>query len=305
MAACIEDEAMLRQSTDKEIVTRLVFPVLPALEDLGVLRDEPFFGDNPDLDQFGSRRSGQVEQEPGKKATISRVRARGGNWETRVKNIRLSNGKFVASEVYSVAGARVSTSAPNIQLLTYLKLADTQSKSISSFFRSSKPQEIYVQRALVSLFRSISTRGGKEIRPHSTTFLVRQEDHQLGEQSASTSTAKPGLLIPSDDNASALELDLTFSLQSEEEMGLPGGKRAATAAKHFIPSFRTPNIQHEYLLSVTFWFFGDDIERYAAQFPIQFVSGNENELPLFEDAVNAAGDQPPAFRVDDLQLPQY
>ncbi|KAG8742603.1 hypothetical protein FRC10_001201 [Ceratobasidium sp. 414] len=318
----VEDEAMLRQPTDKQVVTRLVFPVLPALEDVGVLRDEPFFGDNPDLDQFGSRRLGEVEQESGKKAIISRVKARGGNWETRVKNIRLSNGKFIASEVYTIAGARVSTSAPNIQLLAYLKLANTHSKSISSFFRSSKPQEIYVQRVLVSLSRSISTRGGKEIRPHTTTFLVRQEDHRLGEQSASTSTAKPGLLIPSDDNADALELDLTFGLQSKEEMDLPGGKRTTTAAKYFIPSFRTPNIQHEvstftdieraHILKsgvlldyMTLWFSGDDIERYAAQFPIQFVPGDENELPLFEDAVNAAGDLPPAFQANDVQLPQY
>ncbi|KAG8684846.1 hypothetical protein FRC08_013456 [Ceratobasidium sp. 394] len=234
---------------------------------------------------------------------MGRAHARGGKWETRVRDIHLSNGKFVASEVYTIAGARVSTSALNIQLLTYLKLTNTNTKSISSFFRSSKPQGTYVQRALVSLFRSTSTRGGKEIRPHTTTFLVRQEDHRLGESPASTSTAKPGLLIPSDDNAEALELDLTFDLQSEQEIGLAGGKRTAIAAKHFIPSFRTPNIQHEYLLSVTLWFSDDDIERYAAQFPIQFVPGDENELPLFEDAVNAGGDQPPAFQ--DVQLPQY
>ncbi|KAG9086424.1 hypothetical protein FS749_003657 [Ceratobasidium sp. UAMH 11750] len=95
----VEDEAMLKQSTDKEIVTRLVFPVLPALEDVGVLRDEPFFGDNRDLDQFGSRRLTEVEQESGKKVAMGRAHARGGKWETRVRDIHLSNGKFVASEV--------------------------------------------------------------------------------------------------------------------------------------------------------------------------------------------------------------
>ncbi|KAG8764271.1 hypothetical protein FRC12_008205 [Ceratobasidium sp. 428] len=291
----VEDEAMSRQSTNQDVVTRLVFPVLPAPEEVGVLRDEPFFGDDPDIDQFGSRRLSEMEQESGKKATLSRVRARGGSWEARVKNIRLSSGKFVASEVYTTAGARISTSAANIQLLTYLKLEKSHSKSISSFFRSSKPQEIYVQRALVKLLRLTSTRGGKEIRPHITTLLLRQKDHQFGEQSASTSTTKPGRLVPSDGNADALELDLTFDLQSEEEMDLPGGKRAETAAKYFAPSFRTPNLQHEYLLSVTLWFSGDNIERYAAQFPVQFVPGDENELPLFEDVVNAPDDQPPAF----------
>ncbi|KAG9119198.1 hypothetical protein FRC07_005924 [Ceratobasidium sp. 392] len=301
----VEDEAMLRQSTDKDIVTRLVFPVLPAPEDVGVLRDEPFFGDNPDSDQFGSRRLSEVEQESGNKATLGRVRARGGNWEARVKNIRLSSSKFVASEVYINAGARISTSAPNIQLIAYLKFANTNSKSISSFFRSSKPQEIYVQRALVSLSRSTSTRGGKEVRPHTATFLLRQEDHRLGEQYTSTPTTKPGRLVPSGETADVLELDLTFNLQTEEEMDLPGGKRPATAARHFTPSFRTPNIQHEYLLSVTFWFAGDDIERYAAQFPIQFVPGDENELPLFEDVVNMSGDQPPAFESNEAQLPRY
>lgn len=93
------DEAMLRLPTQGTVVTRLVFPVTPALEDVGVLREEPFFGDNPAEDPFGSRRLAEVEQESAKKATLNRVRSRGGQWETYVKDIRLTNGTIVSSEV--------------------------------------------------------------------------------------------------------------------------------------------------------------------------------------------------------------
>jgi len=51
------------------------------------------------VDTFGSRLLSEVEQESGKKATLGRVRARGGQWETYVKSIRSSNGGSVSSEV--------------------------------------------------------------------------------------------------------------------------------------------------------------------------------------------------------------
>lgn len=94
-----QDDAMLRLPTNGSVLTRLVFPVAPALEDVGVLREEPFFGDDPAVDSFGSRRLADVEQESGKKATLNRVRSRGGQWETYVKDIRLTNGTIISSEV--------------------------------------------------------------------------------------------------------------------------------------------------------------------------------------------------------------
>jgi hypothetical protein len=127
----------------------------------------------------------------------------------------------------------------------FLKFAGSQSKSISSFFRSSKSKTVCVHRALVCLFRTTSTRGGKEIKPHNTSILLRRSEHHLDEHSLSTSTDKPGLPIPSDEHADALELDLTFDLQSEVEMNLFSGTQAAMPVKHLTPSFRTPNIQHE------------------------------------------------------------
>ena len=48
------------------------------------------------------------------------------------------------------------------------------------------------------------------------------------------------------------------------------------------------------------WFSEDAIERFAVRFPVQLAPSDENELPLFEDAVN----DPPAFR-GSLDLPQF
>jgi hypothetical protein len=94
-----ENDAMLRLPTEEQVLTRLVFPVMSSLEDVGVLRDEPFFGNNPQVDLFGSRLLGEREMEEGKKAIMERVRERGGKWETYVKEISLLNKSIVWSEV--------------------------------------------------------------------------------------------------------------------------------------------------------------------------------------------------------------
>ncbi|KAF8600884.1 hypothetical protein BDV93DRAFT_525140 [Ceratobasidium sp. AG-I] len=57
------------------------------------------------------------------------------------------------------------------------------------------------------------------------------------------------------------------------------------------PSFRTPNIQHEYLLIVSVWFCEDAIERFVARFLVQLAPGGGNGLQRFEDAIN----DPPSF----------
>ncbi|QRV94878.1 hypothetical protein RhiJN_22896 [Ceratobasidium sp. AG-Ba] len=290
----VQDDAMLRQSTENEIVTRLVFPVVPALEDLRSLRNEPYFGQNSEIDEFGSRRLSAAEQESAKKATLSRISARGGSWEAHVKNIRHSSGNFIASQVYTTKEGLVPVSAPSMPLIAYLKFEKSSSKSLASFFRPSKPRPVYLQYASVTLLRISSTRGGKEVKPHVTKLPLRRQEHRF-DQGSSTST--PGLLLPFEENADALELDLTLDLQSDKEMNTPGSKQVATAAKSFTPSFRTPNIQHEYLVTISFIFSGDEsIERFATRFPVQFVPGNENELPTFEDIANETNDQPPPFQ---------
>lgn len=93
------DETMLRLPTKDQVLTRLVFPVMPSLEDVGTLRDEPFFGNDPQADSFGCRRLSDTEMEEGKKATMGRIRARGGKWEVYVKEVRMANKSTISSEV--------------------------------------------------------------------------------------------------------------------------------------------------------------------------------------------------------------
>ncbi|KAF8600859.1 hypothetical protein BDV93DRAFT_525123 [Ceratobasidium sp. AG-I] len=296
-----QDEAMLRLPTQATVVTRLVFPVTPALEDVGVLREELFFGNDP-ADSYGSRRLSEVEQESAKKATLNRVRSRGGQWETYVKNIRLANGSILSSELYAHSGARFATDSPNMPLVLFLKRMKGSSNPISSLFRS-KSRSIFAERASISLYRTTSTRGGKDAKPHVTSLLVQQHEMQLGETSqGSASSSKGGLLLPCDEHTDAVEIDLTFDLQNVSEIKIHEETAQSTPAKLMTPSFRTPNIQHEYLLTVSVWLSEDAVELFAAvaRFPVQVVPGDENVLPLFEDVVKGL----PAFE-GGSGLPQY
>ncbi|KAJ1302634.1 hypothetical protein OPQ81_002951 [Rhizoctonia solani] len=281
-----DPDTLLRQATDDQVVTRIVFPFLPSLEDASPLRDEPFFGQDLRKDTFGSKRLTGEELESGKKTVVERVRARGGKWEVYVKGFPAGKSKMW-SELFTPAGAIVSTDAATLPIIVFLKNTGTQS-SLKSLFRAAKPKPVHLCRALVTLLRTASTRGGKEIRPHVNSTPVRQQEF-LFEGQSSTS---PGLPILQEDT-DPVELDLTFDLQSDAL----SGNYASIPAKLCTPSFRTPNFQHEFLVTVSLLFAEDEVERFAARFPVQVVpaaEGDGNQLPAFEDAIG--GDvAPPTF----------
>ncbi|CAE6432716.1 unnamed protein product [Rhizoctonia solani] len=256
-----DPDTLLRQPTDDQVVTRIAFPFVPSLEDVSPLRDEPYFGQDMSKDTFGSRRLSDEELESGKKQVMERVRARGGKWEVYVKGFPV--GKI------------------------FVKHTGMQS-SFKSLFRATKPKPVHLRRALVSLLRTTTTRGGKEIRPHTKNTPVRIQEFLFDEQSSSSA---PGLAISYEDT-DAVQLDLTFDLQSDT----PSGNHPSIPAKLCTPSFRTPNFQHEFLLTVSLSFVEDEIERFVGRFPVQFVpaaEGDGNQLPAFEEAVG--GDAPPTF----------
>jgi hypothetical protein len=80
-----DHDTMLRQPTSGQVVTRIVFPFVPSLEDVSLLRSEPFFGQDPGKDLYGSRRLSEEEAESGKKAVMERIREHGGKWEIYAK----------------------------------------------------------------------------------------------------------------------------------------------------------------------------------------------------------------------------
>ncbi|KAB5590390.1 hypothetical protein CTheo_6156 [Ceratobasidium theobromae] len=300
-----EDETMLRLPTRDQVLTRLVFPVVPCLEDVSELKNVPFFGDDLRAARFGIRRLSETEME-GKKATMERMRARGGTWEGYVKETCTLNKCIVQSELYAPAGARISTSDSELPLVLFLKHTGTQSNAIKSFFRSSKPKAVYLRRVLVSLMRATATRGGKEVKPHTRNTVLRRREIRLADSEesthASSSASTLGLVIPASE-AAPLELDLTLDLQSQIEIDLVSNVEQpapSIPARELIPSFRTPNIQYEYLLTVTLWFAEDEMERFAAHFPVQVVPGGEN-LPLFGDV----DDTRPPLLSEDPELPRY
>ncbi|CAE6334966.1 unnamed protein product [Rhizoctonia solani] len=171
-------DALLRQSTDDQIVTRIAFPFVPILEHVLPLRGEPFFGEDPSLDPFGSRRLSDEELESGKKAMMDR--------------------EF---------------------------LFDDQSSSSSP-----------------------------------AGFTVSHEDPE------------------------PVEVDLTLDLQSE----VSSKDHPSIPVKNLTPSFRTPNFQHEFLLTVLLSFVEDEVERFPTRFTVQVMpasDGDGGQLPAFEDAI--------------------
>ncbi|KDN44824.1 hypothetical protein RSAG8_05297, partial [Rhizoctonia solani AG-8 WAC10335] len=269
-----KDEMMLLQSTDQQVLTRLVFPVMPGPEETRPLRNEPLFGNDMEREMFGSRRLRESQVDSKKKALV----ARGGNWEVYAKEISVLEKYNVWSEVYVNSGAQLSTDALVFPLILSLKHTGARPSSLPSFLRSSNPKAMHLIRAMVTFRCTTSTRGGKEVKPHIRNVVIRK--HELRYDSGSTT---PGVVVPSGD-AAPLEVDLSFDAQSQEETDLASGKQSSVPARNLTPSFRTPNIELEYHMMISLLFEGDKTERIATRFPVQVVPGNtENQLTPFQD----------------------
>ncbi|QRW22180.1 hypothetical protein RhiXN_09767 [Rhizoctonia solani] len=281
-------DTMLRQPTSGQVVTRIAFPFVPSLEDVSALRTEPFFGHDPAKDLYGSRRLSEEELESEKKAVMERVRARGGKWEVYSKGFPTGKSNMW-SEVCTSAGATISTNSATLPILLFIKHGGAQ-KSMKSLFRTAKPVPVYLHRALVILSRVTSTRGGKEIKPHVNEVTVRQQEFLFDSQT-SGSSAPTGRAILYED-VEPVEVDLTLDLQSEALYG----NQQSIPARHLSPSFRTPNFQHEFLLTILLSFAGDKTDRSPVRFTVQVLpaAGEDgNQLPPFEEV--ATDVLPPAF----------
>lgn len=95
------DERMLNVSVEDCVVSRLVFPVLPARPDVIPLRDEPFFGDDLGADLLGARFRAYDpnEGEDGLKGKLTTMGQAA--WESYAKVLSLNHGHLVKSEVCS------------------------------------------------------------------------------------------------------------------------------------------------------------------------------------------------------------
>ncbi|CEL54244.1 hypothetical protein RSOLAG1IB_06892 [Rhizoctonia solani AG-1 IB] len=284
-----DHDTMLRQPTNGQVVTRIAFPFVPSLEDVSLLRSEPFFGQDPGKDLYGSRRLSEEEAESGKKAVMERIREHGGKWEIYAKGFPTGKSNMW-SEVCVPAGATIFTSSRTLPIILFLKHGGAQ-RSLKSLFGTVKPKPVYLRRAVVALLRVTSTRGGKEIKPHVNNVTVRQQEFLFDSQSSSSST--PGGLAILHGDAESAKVDLSLDLLPESQ----SGNRPSIPASLLTPSFRTPNIQHEFLLTVLLSFVGDETERNPVRFTVQILPAADedgSQLPRFEEVVGG-GVPPPAF----------
>ncbi|CAE6504939.1 unnamed protein product [Rhizoctonia solani] len=214
--------------------------------------------------------------------------AKGGEWEVYAKEIAVLEKYNVWSEIYVNFASQLSTDAPTFPLILFLKQTGTRVSSLPSFLRSSKLKykRMHLVRAKVTFRFTTATRGGREVKQYVRDVVIGRHEIRFDSDSSSS---MPGILIPTGD-AAPLEVDLTFDVQSQQEMDFAFERQFwrqfSVPAKFLTPSFRTPNIEHQYDMAVSLLFEGDKTERIATQFPVQVVpSSGENQLAPFQDTL--------------------
>jgi hypothetical protein len=141
--------------------------------------------------------------------------------------------------------AIIQRSALNIPLVLSIRLDTPPSKG----FMKGKPlKEVHITKAMVSLKRQLSTRGGRDVDPHLDIDFLRSDSFFPGGSAAEGgSTTKAGLVVRAGEGAKVWEI--TFDLQREGLMS-GGSNKQNTKASSLTPSFRVPNIQLEVMRSV-------------------------------------------------------
>ncbi|KAH7337737.1 hypothetical protein B0J17DRAFT_435910 [Rhizoctonia solani] len=257
------DERMLHVSTNNVAITRVVFPVLPAGLDVGALRDEPFFGDDLGADPLGALsrtvRSDYTLTEGIELSNLAKL-----PWDCYSRVFNLSHGHLVESRVHVPSGASVSLGSASFTIQLSLKLQHTPNRSqLFGKFRKSRP--LVTRRLRIRLERSISTRGGQEIKPRTSVILVRESYMDLDETESHVESRDTW---SSDNGIDLLNTTVPFDLQTDGRYSKETAQPMMPVSA-LVPSFRTPNIQLEYMLTISVFFVGDSREYGAARFPLQ------------------------------------
>ncbi|CAE6468065.1 unnamed protein product [Rhizoctonia solani] len=266
------DERMLHVSTSNVAITRLVFPVLPVGLDVGALRDEPFFGDDLGVDLLGSLsravRSDYAFTEGTELSNLAKF-----PWDCYSRVLNLSHGHLVESQVYIPSGAIISQDSASFTMWLSLKLRDTPSRNqLFGKFRKSRP--VVAKRLRIRLQRSLSTRGGQEIKPRISIVLAREFHLDLdGPESRVESRGA----LPSESGVDLLNITVPFDLQTDGRFSKETTQPMMPVSA-LVPSFRTPNIQLEYILTISAFFVGDSREYEAARFPLQIKPDNATRM---------------------------
>ncbi|KAF8752053.1 hypothetical protein RHS01_07797 [Rhizoctonia solani] len=267
------DERMLHVSTSNVAITRLVFPVLPEGSDMGLLRNEPFFGEDLGVDVLGTvPRTAQGDDTAIELSNLTKL-----SWDCYSNLLKLNHGYSVESQVCVPSGAVVHQNDAFFTIRISLMLRDTPTRN-QLFGKLRKIRPIIAKRLRIRLQRSISTRGGQEIKPHTSVILVREchldlDGPECPVEPKSTFTNK---------DADLLNVAVPFDLQTDGRyLRETAGPMIPVSA--LIPSFRTPNIQLEYILTISISFNGDSSEYGVARLLLQIMPGSATSIGGFRD----------------------
>jgi len=254
------------------------------------------------LDPFGSAISWE-----GKADSSNLFRGKGGEWRTYKKIIKLNSGKVMSTgatvivELSLPKPAIFQRSTPNLPFIVCIRF-ETAAPVQKGFLTKRTIKEIYIHRAKISLIRQTSTRGGKEVDAHTKVETIRTEflfPGVGGEKSLSLYAGRGALNIQANSDTAVWEME--FDMQSENLVGEIGSSamKENLKASTLVPSFRTPNVQVEYMITLTLLVDGHG-DFPIVRLPIQLLAGDSSELPSFAEATSAIGKHnrcvtPPAY----------
>ncbi|KAM0750415.1 hypothetical protein T439DRAFT_381107 [Meredithblackwellia eburnea MCA 4105] len=230
-------------------------------------------------------------------------------WSTFEKRMPIRNvfGKlsgYICCQLSTPRPSSISRHAATIPMLFNLSYTLPEGASAKAVAKS---KAMYIDKVVVMLTARILTRGGNDDRPKFYIEELRREERKLWEDSAEDAPADGGRLRMIKTTAHGVdrgrtqlclkpgeagrEVKLEIDLQSEGEsvMGRP-----LVPVRQCTVSFRTPNVEVEYVLSATIHAVGQD-PFFCVRTPIQLLAGDLDELPQAHTGVPPVlpGELPP------------
>ncbi|KAK4693416.1 hypothetical protein P7C70_g8928, partial [Phenoliferia sp. Uapishka_3] len=249
----------------------------------------PGFGKDPRDEALGGTWVGLARELKGKMVERDGGREKWLCFEKRTP-LRTAFGRlngWIRCEVAAPSPLLISRHAASLPLLLHL------SYSINPSFKTlPKLKPIYLDKIVATLSAKTLTRGGPEEAPRFSIEEIRRVEIKLWDTTMepnelrlikSTAKSTPGAvdagkvhmrLVPTEVGH---DVKVGFDLQSTE-LGALG--KINKALKDSIVSFRTPNLEMEYILSVTIQPVGQE-SFYCLRTPIQILAGDHDEVAPF------------------------
>lgn len=257
----------------------------------------PSFGRDVRDEALGGSNIGPTRVMKGKLVELEGGRLKWSSYEKRmpVKNVFGRTVGWTRTETSLPLPAMITRHARTLELLLHVSF------DIPGAREAAKVKPVFFHSVLITLSRRTITRGGREDRPHFLIEELRREEVAL----ANDAGTGPLRLAPREGR----DLRIRFDLQSTGAVLVNNLPREQVPVRDLGLSFRTPNLEHEYVLSATLSPVSGP-SFYLFRCPVQILAGDYDEVPVFEEASRYAlhiipqdHDEVPSFEEVGLRAP--